>query len=303
MKYSHTIVLLAVLSQLVNASAHAEQSLSRIKTAVPVVSRDLASAPGEVELKITLNRHGYVTGAEVLRSTNFELNAPCLAAIRQWRYSNPSADSAVFVQPFQFGNGIVDNTPIAATRPKPRNKVAPTLPETLTNISGEVTVSLAIEANGTVSSVTIVQSSNEALDEACLAAAKQWTFKPATENGHAITSNAYLPFQFVGTPVEAKATVAKAEPMDKLPSLRDAVSPSIPAELKGVRGFARAVFEIDANGNVRDVTVADCSHEEFKAAILAVAKDWKFNPALHAGVAAPARVAVPFVFGPQYASL
>jgi len=397
MKYYRTIVLLAALSQFINASANAEQSLSRIATTVPIVSPDLAFAPGEVELKITLNRFGYVTGAEVLRSSNFQLNAPCLAAIRQWRYSNPSADGAVFVQPFQFGDGIVDTTPIAATRPKPRNKVAPTLSEAIATVSGEVTVALAIETDGHVSSVTVVKSSNEALDAACLAAAKQWTFKPATENGHAITSNAYLPFQFIGTPAEAKATTAKAElvdntklvairqdapqlpanlaqvdgtasiaftvnpygyvidatvvsasnadlgelarsavlfwqfkpvvkngvaidvkavqPMifgngsfsvaavDKLPSVRDAVSPSLPAELTGVSGVAHAIFDIDENGNVSDVTIADSSHEEFKAAILAVAKDWKFNPARRAGVATPARVEVPFVFGPKYASL
>lgn len=396
MKHTRLVMLLAVLSQLVVVSARAGQIPTPINTTAPSVSTELATRPGEVELLITLNGHGYVIGAEVKRSTNPELNRPSLVAIRQWRYTAPAVAGTTFVQSFRFGGDTIDTTPIAATRPEPRNQVAPQLPEELTHVSGEVTVAVAIDANGTTSHASIVRSSHEELNAPCLAAVKQWTFKPATENGQAIASNVYIPFHFIGKPGAVSAETAKAElvdndklvplrqpnpivpehlaslngdvslaltvdahgyvvaaavqsatnpelgelarnavlqwkfrpvvrngvaitvkaiqpiqfgegyvsitPVDKLASVRHSVSPILPEELKGVSGFARVVFDIDADGRVVSATVTDSSHEAFKSAILAVARDWTFNPSLRAGVPTPARVSVPFVFGPKFAS-
>ena len=76
----------------------------------------------------------------------------------------------------------------------------------------------------------------------------------------------------------------------------------MPDELKGVSGFARAVFDIDATGRVIEVTIVDGSHDAFNAAVLEVAKEWTFKPALRNGVATQARVTIPFMFGEKLAS-
>ena len=396
MKYPHIIPLLLIVGQLMCTNARAAQIPSPIDTAMPIVSEELATAPGEVELQLTLNEHGYVIDASVKRSTNPKLEAPCLAAIRQWRYMVPAGSGISFIQPFRFGGEMMDTASLGATRPEPKNKVAPELPDALSDICGDVTIALAIGANGEPFNATVAKSSHEELNAACLAAAKRWTFKPATVQGRPIASNVYLPFHFEGSPMSVFTTYSKAEvvdneslvpvrqanpiipselaginadaslaltvdshgfvvnavvesstntelaelarqavlhwkfkpivkngraitvkamqPMkfgkgsvsiakvDKIPSVRYSVKPNLPEELKGVSGFARAVFDVDAAGNVVDVTIADGSHEAFNDAVLEVAKEWTFNPALRDGVATQARVTVPFMFGPKLAA-
>jgi TonB family protein len=396
MKKSYPLLLLALLGQLTSVSMHAGQIPSPIDTVAPVVSEELASTPGQVELQLTLNENGYVTSATVKSSSNFKLEAPCLKAIRQWRYTAPTAADTTFVQPFRFGGNTIDTTSVAATRPEPRSKVTPEVPDELSHISGDVMVALAIDSNGDTIDAEVIKSTHQELNAACLAAAKKWTFKPATIQGRAISSKVYLPFHFVGSPEATFGVIAKAElvdnenlvpvrqisptlpdsladshgeaniaitvdahgyviaatvqstthpefgeiaratvlqwkfrpivrngvavpvnaiqplrfgkgnvsvaRVDKLPTVRSSVQPVVPEELKGASGYARAVFNINADGDVTDVSIADGSHEAFSSAILDVAKQWTFNPAVRNGVATQSRVTVPFFFGPKMAA-
>jgi TonB family protein len=396
MKKSYPLLLLAILGQIVSLSARAGQIPSPIDTVVPVISRELAATPGQVELQLTLNENGYVTSAVVKSSSNAKLEGPCLKAVRQWRYTAPRDPTVSFVQPFRFGGETMDTTSLAATRPEPKDKVIPEVPEQLTHISGDVTIMLAISSTGETIDSTIVKSTHEELNALCLAAAKKWTFKPATIQGRAISSKVYLPFHFVGSPESTFGVIAKAvlvdndtlvpvrqispvlpdgladssgdaslaitvdthgyvvaatvqscthpdfaevaraavlrwkfkpvvkngvavsvnavQPMkfgkgsvsvarvDKFPTVRSSVEPAVPEELKGASGFARVVFFVNDSGAVTDVSIADGSHEAFNSAILDVAKQWTFNPAVRNGVATDSRVTVPFMFGPKLAT-
>jgi TonB family protein len=393
MKKKYPILLLLVFGLIASPSLRAGQVPSPIDTVAPVVPAELAAMPGEVELQITLNENGYVTSAAVKSSSNFKLEGPCLKAIQQWRYTAPAAGTASFVQPFRFGGETIDTTSVTSTRPEPRNKVEPQVPDELAHISGDVTVALAVSSTGETVNAQVIKSTHQELDALCLAAAKKWTFKPATNQGRAISSKVYLPFHFVGSPEATFGVIAKAElvdndtlipvrqispilpeglaeshgeasvaitvdshgyvvaasvqsathpefgeiaratvlqwkfkpvvkngvaisvnavqPMkfgkgsvsvarvDKLPSVRSSVEPTLPEELKGVSGFARAIFSVSANGKVDEVTIVDGSHEAFNSAVLDVARDWTFNPAIRDGVATAAKVTVPFVFGPK----
>jgi len=98
------------------------------------------------------------------------------------------------------------------------------------------------------------------------------------------------PFHF------GQGTVAIA-PIDRLPEVQRQVSPELPASLQGASGFATIIFDIDARGLVTAVAVKEASHEDFKAAALAAARQWTFKPALRAGEPVSARVVIPFVFG------
>ena len=396
MKKTSLPLLLALLCQLMSPSVRAGQTPSPIDTVAPLVPAELAESPGQVELLLTLNESGYVTSAVVKSSSSLKLEEPCLKAIRQWRYTAPADVAMTFVQPFRFGGETIDTTSLTATRPEPLQKVEPKVPDELAHISGEVTVAIAVNSRGEAMSATIVRSTHEELDPLCLAAAKKWTFKPATSQGRAISSKVYLPFRFIGSPEATFGIIRKAElvdndtlvpmrqvspvipdnlaesngeatigitvdahgyviaasvqnsthpgfaeiardavmqwkfqpvvkdgiavavnsvqpmkfgkgtvsvvRMDKLPSVRSSVEPTLPEELKGVTGFARAVFDIDAEGHVTDVKVAEGSHEAFNSAVLDVAKDWTFNPAIRDGVATATRLTVPFVFSPKTAS-
>lgn len=394
MKSFRLLPLLALLGRLGLTPVFAAPLPSPITTVAPIVSEELAATPATVELAITLNPHGYVTQAEVRRSTDARLDKACLAAIRQWRYTPPDQDGVAFIQPFRFGGDTIDTTPIAATRPEPRNRIAPELPENLVGLSGEVTVFATIDPTGAIAHASIAKTTHEELNPFCLEAVKHWTFRPATDHGRPIASNVYIPFRFVGAnraptpaakvelvdndqliPVRqpapalpdsllaaggeasvlmtinpqgyvvdavirsatndelgqlARRTVLRwkfrpivrrgvavtaravqpikfgegsvaVTPVDQLPAVRHSVSPTLPKELEGASGFAHVVFEIDATGRVVDATITDCSHEAFRAAVLAVAKEWTFRPALRSGVAVQSRVSIPFVFGSKLA--
>src|SRR5215216_4661297 len=111
--YLVPLVALSVFGPLLSV-ARAGQTPSPINTFVPIVSRELAETPGQVELQLTLNENGYVTSASVKSSSNSKLEAPCLNAIRQWRYTVPAGANSTFVQPFRFGGETIDTTSVAA---------------------------------------------------------------------------------------------------------------------------------------------------------------------------------------------
>lgn len=365
---------------------------SILTSATPVVPSALAGQPGSVELLIKLNAHGYVTEAKVKSSTDARLEAPCLAAIRQWRYAVDRQTEASFIQPFHFGGELIDTAPIASARPTISHQVAPEVPAELARVSGEVTVSFGIDPAGQVTAVSIVKSTHEELNAACLAAAKQWSFTPAINAGQPVACTAYVPFKFVGQPAAASAAPATELPLadnhqlvpvrqsapalpadlaavkgdaviditvdnhgyvaaaavksasnpalgeasrqavlawkfrpivkdgvavsvravqpfhfeggsvttvvvDRQAAIKHSVSPELPAELEGASGFAKVLFVVDATGHVTDATVIESSHESFKAAVAAVAKEWTFTPAMQGGQPVSTRVAVPFIFG------
>ena len=364
-----------------------------IQTVMPSVSRSLTAVPAEVQLLVLLNQHGYVTAAKVAKSTNPALNEPCLDAIRQWRYKpaqqNGVAVTASFIQPFAFGNDTFDTASGITSRPKTRRQVTPVVPESLKHVSGLVTVAVQLDNQGKITGTEVVSSSHEELTPPTLTALQQWVFSPAYINGKAIPSNVYVPFEYVGQPMpevtpkpvlvenselrplrqsspsvpaalaglsgeveieflidhkgyvaEAKAltasqpelgdlarrtvlnwkftpivkngvavpvravqpfrfgkgTVAIAR-IDRLPEVESSVSPTLPDSLQGASGFANILFEIDAQGHVASVEAREASHEDFKTAALAAARQWTFKPALRASVPVSARVVIPFVFG------
>ena len=65
------------------------------------------------------------------------------------------------------------------------------------NIQGKVLVNVAVKIDGTPSSVEISRSSGSSqLDEAAIAAIKQWRFIPAKSNGKAVAANVIVPIEF-----------------------------------------------------------------------------------------------------------
>lgn len=63
-------------------------------------------------------------------------------------------------------------------------------------ISGNVTVKFSIGANGQARATLAVSSGHRALDQAALAAAQRWRFRPALKNGQAVPSSQYKRFSF-----------------------------------------------------------------------------------------------------------
>lgn len=63
-------------------------------------------------------------------------------------------------------------------------------------IDGQVDLMVAIDATGRVTDAQVASSTEDAFEQAALEAVKQWTFKPATQNGVAVASRGRMPINF-----------------------------------------------------------------------------------------------------------
>lgn len=88
---------------------------------------------------------------------------------------------------------------VPPTQPLARNTPPPVYPEALAcdGVGGQVVLQLEIGADGRPASMRVLTSSSEAeLDEAAIAAVRNWEFAPATTNGQPVTSNIQVPVTF-----------------------------------------------------------------------------------------------------------
>ena len=87
----------------------------------------------------------------------------------------------------------------ARENPVPVRTVAPEYPRDLRSqgVSGLVMVKCTIDEQGNVSETAIAKSSNESFDKFAVAALKKWKFKPARQDGAAISVQVTIPIKFV----------------------------------------------------------------------------------------------------------
>lgn len=83
-------------------------------------------------------------------------------------------------------------------KPKLRSQPPPKFPANLrrAGVSGEVVVSLVVDAEGKVNSVHALKSTHIAFEAAALQAVQLWTFTPGMKNGAAVPTTMVVPIQF-----------------------------------------------------------------------------------------------------------
>ena len=87
----------------------------------------------------------------------------------------------------------------ARENPVPVRTVAPDYPREMRSqgVSGLVMVKGTIDEQGNVAETEISKSSNENFDKPAIAALKKWKFKPARQDGTAISVQVTIPIKFV----------------------------------------------------------------------------------------------------------
>ncbi len=184
------------------ATCAATDAPAPYRTKLPAVPHAGFGAGAYADLYVETNAYGYVTQAAVKATSHPALGEACVAAILQWRYS-PSRENgqpvpAQFIQPFHFDNGQVVPSPKtkADQRPSARHTPRPELPPALRNVPGCVTVLFDVDAEGRVRAVAAQDSSLAALEAPTLAAAKEWTFRPARKRGQPTPAKVSVAFVF-----------------------------------------------------------------------------------------------------------
>ena len=173
--------------------------LKPLRQSSPVVPEALAGLSGEVEIEFIIDPKGYVAEAKALSSTQPALGELARRTVLNWKFTpivkNGAAVPVKAVQPFRFGQGTVAIAKIDRL-PEVQASVSPELPASLQGASGFANVIFDIDARGQVTSVEIKEASHEDFKAPALAAARQWTFKPALRASVPIGARVVIPFVF-----------------------------------------------------------------------------------------------------------
>jgi len=135
-------------------------------------------------------------------------------------------------------------------------------------LRGIVILDLVIDPNGRVTSATVMRSV-PGLDEAAIAAAKQWQYEPARVGGKAVTVRLTQAITF-------SLALPKLAREAGIPELRQGVVPSIPKDEKG-RGAATAEVTLEADGRIAAARVVE-GNEPWAGALLQALQTWRFTP-------------------------
>jgi len=85
---------------------------------------------------------------------------------------------------------------------------------------------VTVAPDGLVSAVEVAESAGEAFDQAALAAARQWTFRPASRGGEPVSVRIRVPFRFALPVIETLPAVVPAPS----PAVAPAAPPAVPAQ-------------------------------------------------------------------------
>lgn len=152
--------------------------------------------------------------------------------------------------------------------PKKVKHVQPVYPaEALAQgIRGIVILDIVVDAHGRVASTSVLRSV-AGLDEAAIAAARQWEYEPAKVGGKPVSVRVTVPITF-------SLALPRITRQPGVPELRQGVPPSFPAA-GGASGSAAAEVTLEADGRIADTRLV-AGEAPWSEALLAALRTWRF---------------------------
>ncbi len=194
------------------------------------------------------------------------------------------------------------------------------LSQRMEGIEGRVDLELAIDEKGVVSEVKVLHATASQFREYAIAAAREWRFIPARVDGRPVAIRVVFPVPFVSefgsgdfptnsplarfayidgtfyqTGADGRLTKATAEVTPLLrasPAFRPPEGST--KQLRVVLGFT-----VDAEGQVKDPSIAESSGTEFDQAALTAIRYWQFLPQIRDGKPVASKVKLPIVLGSE----
>ena len=154
--------------------------------------------------------------------------------------------------------------------PKKTKHVQPVYPQEALaqGVRGIVILDVVVDKQGKVESTSVVRSV-PGLDEAAIAAARQWEYAPTQVGGKAARVRITVPITFA-------LALPQLARQDGIPELRQGASPAWPAGADG-GGLAAAEVTLEADGRVGGARVLD-GGAPWSDALLAALRTWRFAP-------------------------
>jgi TonB family protein len=189
---------------------------------------------------------------------------------------------------YRVGNGV--------TPPTALSRVAAVLPDLARQLraSGEVILSVVVQADGGLRDFQVVKAAGYGMDEQALEAVGKWRFRAGVKDGKPVDVRVQVAVSFNVAPEEnawgAGPLHFDLPPGTKPPTLKSGSMPK-PVRQSGDETVVLQ-FAIDPGGNVRDVDATQGENSASLPVLIANISKWRFSPALDGNtpVAATGRV-------------
>jgi TonB family protein len=188
-------------------------------------------------------------------------------------------------------------------QPRVLKEVKPAYPaDALTaGIVGAVELECIVKADGTVSDIKVVKPLEPSLDEAAVAALKQWQFAPGTKDGTPIDVQVTIEMSFTTRPRGPKldsSEVYKVGGDVVAPRVMKEVKPLYPADVMRARVSGEVALDcvVLPDGTVGDARVVRSVHPELDTEALKAIRQWRFAPGTKDGKAVPVQVTITMTF-------
>lgn len=209
---------------------------------------------------------------------------------------------------------LAQTPPAAVVKPGPGitlpvvvSEVKPSYPADAMAVGAEGSVELecVVNTDGSVGDVRVVRPLYPLLDEAALAAIKQWRFKPGLREGQPVpvlvTVEMTFTFANGSGPRLDSPGVFKPGPDVTAPRLLSEVKPvyTPAAKQAGIEGVVVIECVVLADGAVGRIRVTKSLTPELDVEAVKALKKWRFLPGRRAGEAVPVQVVAELAFALQ----
>jgi TonB family protein len=168
-------------------------------------------------------------------------------------------------------------------------------------IAGTVELECVVKADGTVGEIKVLKPLEPSLDEAAIAALRQWQFAPGTKDGKPLDTAVTIEMSFTVRPRGPKLgspDVYKVGGDVVAPKLVKDVKPSYTTEAMSerVQGAVELECVVLPDGTVGDARVASSLHPQLDAEALKSLRQWQFEPGTKDGKAVPVQIGITMTF-------
>jgi TonB family protein len=298
-----------------------------VNRVVPRYSTSLIKAgqPEQVIAHLFIDEKGHVMEAGIGKSSNRNLDAPSIEAVRQWRFVPASLNGKPVISWTAAPINFEASTAIDPIGP-PENSVLPRLKQTspavhpydlaIAGKTGSAAVSVFIGRDGAVLKTNILRASELEFGFAFAAAIETWKFEPGTTNGRPVRVTMTQRQDFrAGKPgssidketaeLAARIRSGKFKPaseqdLDAPIRVQAEVTPVFPTALLERQRDGTATIEVivDKKGRAMLPRIVEASEPEFGWAAATAAQRWLFVAPTVNGEPAEVVVAIPFKFNP-----
>jgi TonB family protein len=179
-------------------------------------------------------------------------------------------------------------------------------------VGGIAVVRMVVDEKGDVASARILEADDPRLGAAALAAARQWRFTPALDDGKAVACSLDAPVMFSPADEAKKKKPGIVPPPNQTPQ----PSPRTPAKqsatyaadypdslnARKISGLVRFKCSVGSDGKASAIRVIAASHADFVIPALLSIDQWEFTPAMQGDLPVKSEIAGDVTFNALAAS-